>query len=67
MSRVRDRWQSVKDRSPDQAYSLDKWHGLISNLRHMLKGWGNILRGDFRRKKRGSVSQNQSPGYTINV
>ena len=51
MIRVRDRWQSVKDRSPDQAYSLDKWHGLISNLRQMLKGWGNNLRGDFRRKK----------------
>ena len=30
---------------------MDKWHGLISNLRKMLKGWGNNLRGDFRRKK----------------
>lgn len=57
MKRVGDRWQTIKDRCPEQSYSLDKWHGSISNLRQFLKGWGHNLRGEYRRKKDNLLSQ----------
>ena len=48
---VRKRWLVGRGRYPENAYSLDKWHGNISMLRKFLKGWGDNMRGGYRRQK----------------
>jgi hypothetical protein len=37
---VKARWETSRDKCPERAYSLDKWHGCITELRRYLKGWG---------------------------
>ena len=51
LEKIAEKWSHGKDKCPKSAYSLDKWHSLLAGLRKFLKGWGNNLRGDFRRRK----------------
>ena len=51
LQRVRDKWEEGQLKSPEGIYSLDKWHGLLGILRKKFKGWGDNLKGEFRRKK----------------
>jgi len=53
---IEDRWADCKRKWPEHAYSMDKWHGGISNLRSFLRGWGNNLRGEYRKKKNNLLS-----------
>ena len=48
MGKVTEKWQEARERSPEGAYSMDRWRGQLSKLRQFLKGWGNNLRGEFR-------------------
>jgi hypothetical protein len=48
----------IKNRSLDDAYSLDVWHGGLAALRQFLKGWGANLRGEYRRKKKSILEKN---------
>ena len=44
---VEDKWTECKKRWLEQAYSVDKWHRGLSNLRSFLKGWGDNLRWEY--------------------
>lgn len=48
-SLVEEKCLAGRERCPDEAYSLDIWHGQISPLRQFLKGWGDNTRGAYRR------------------
>lgn len=37
---VEEKWKALKDRWPETAYSVDKWHGGICGLRQYLRGVG---------------------------
>ena len=39
---------------------MDKWHGGICSLRQFLKGLGNNLRGEYKRRKAELLTQIQT-------
>jgi hypothetical protein len=55
---INEKWKMIKNRSLDDAYSLDVWHGGLAALRQFLKGWGANLRGEYRRKKKSILEKN---------
>jgi hypothetical protein len=50
-SLVMEKWRGFKAKCPPEAYSLDAWHGILANMRRFLKGWGQNVRGEYRRKR----------------
>lgn len=45
------KWLDLRPRCPDGAYSVDRWHGLISGLREFLRGWGTIIWENIKERK----------------
>jgi hypothetical protein len=56
---VERKWKSIRERCPEEAYSLDKWHGCMAALRGFLKGWGRNVRGEYRRRRDDLIRQIQ--------
>jgi hypothetical protein len=56
---IKEKWQMIRNRSPNNAYSLDVWHGGLAALRQILKGWGANLRGEYKRKKKSILEKIQ--------
>lgn len=56
-NRLRKKWNHLKTKWPETAYSLDKWHGGVCGLRQYLKGWGNNLRGEYKREKARQLAE----------
>lgn len=48
---IGEKWGDLKRKWSEQAYSVDKWRGGISGMRQFLRGWGNNLRGEYKRNK----------------
>ena len=49
LQKVQEKWREGQLKSPENIYSLDKWHGLLGTLRQNLKDWGDNIKGHFRR------------------
>jgi hypothetical protein len=49
LQKVQEKWREGQLKSPENIYSLDKWHGLLGTLTQNLKGWGDNIKGHFRR------------------
>lgn len=48
---VEAKWRNLIDKRPEADYSLDKWHGCVSGLRQLLRGWGKNIRGEYKRHR----------------
>jgi exonuclease III len=49
---VDNKWGEVRAKCPEEAYSLDRWHGGGgSALRNFLKGWRRNIRGDYKKER----------------
>jgi hypothetical protein len=49
LEKVEAKWVESRDKCPEEAYLLDRWHGCLTDLRRWLKGWGINIRGEYRR------------------
>lgn len=48
---VEDVWREAEERSPEDCYSLDTWHGCVVMLRTKLKGWNIRRMGEQKKEK----------------
>jgi hypothetical protein len=48
---VRTKWEITRSKMPILAYSVDRWHASLVELRRFLKGWGGATcRGGTRER-----------------
>ena len=52
LEKVNLKWGEIMSKCPATAYSMDRWHGGMCGLRQYLKGWGNNIRGEYKRERK---------------
>ena len=54
---ISQKWQEVKERRPENCYSLNAWHGSLCAIRQFLKGWGIKQAGENKKIRSALLTQ----------